>query len=119
MEGEVEGYYLIPDSDVELTEEEKEEYELLGEDHIIDLSPLLVAALSLELPHTPCAMTSAKVCVLGAAPTSTLKSARAKKRKRRKMNSIQIRFLYCAILSSKNRFCNSKGLSLDSNKFLC
>ena len=36
-----------------LTEEEKEEYELLGEDRIIDLSPLLVAALSLELPHTP------------------------------------------------------------------
>ena len=33
--------------------QEKEEYELLGEDHIIDLSPLLVAALSLELPHTP------------------------------------------------------------------
>lgn len=53
LEGEVEGYFLIPDSDVELTEEEKEEYELLGEDHIIDLSPLLVAALSLELPHTP------------------------------------------------------------------
>lgn len=53
LEGEVEGYYLIPDSDVELTEEEKEEYELLGEDHIIDLPPLLVAALSLELPHTP------------------------------------------------------------------
>ena len=53
LEGEVEGYYLIPDSDVELTEEEKEEYELLGEDHIIDLSPLLVAALSLGLPHTP------------------------------------------------------------------
>ena len=53
LEGEVEGYYLIPDSDVELTEEEKEEYELLGEDHIIDLSPLFVAALSLELPHTP------------------------------------------------------------------
>ena len=53
LEGEVEGYYLIPDSEVELTEEEKEEYELLGEDHVIDLSPLLIAALSLELPHTP------------------------------------------------------------------
>ena len=49
----MEGYFLIPDSEVELTDEEKEEYELLGEDHIIDLSPLLVAALSLELPHTP------------------------------------------------------------------
>lgn len=53
LEGEVEGYYLIPDSEVELTDEEKEEYELLGEDHIIDLSPLLIAALALELPHTP------------------------------------------------------------------
>ena len=104
LEGEVEGYYLIPDSDVELTEEEKEEYELLGEDHIIDLSPLLVAALSLELPHTPLCDDECKG---------------AKKRKRKKMNSIQIRFLYCAILSLKNRFCNSKGLSLDSNKFLC
>ncbi len=53
LEGEVEGYYLIPDSDVQLTDEEKEEYELLGEDRVIDLSPLLVAALSLELPYTP------------------------------------------------------------------
>lgn len=53
LEGEVEGYYLIPDSDVQLTDEEKEEYELLGEDHVIDLAPLLVAALSLELPYTP------------------------------------------------------------------
>ena len=53
LEGEIEGYFLIPDSDVELTDEEKEEYELLGEDHVIDLSPLLLAALSLELPYTP------------------------------------------------------------------
>lgn len=53
LEGEVEGYYLIPDSDVQLTDEEEEEYELLGEDRIIDLSPLLIAALSLELPYTP------------------------------------------------------------------
>lgn len=53
LEGEVEGYYLIPGSDVELTDEEREEYELLGEDRRIDLAPLLVAALSLELPNTP------------------------------------------------------------------
>ncbi len=53
LEGEVEGYYLIPGAEVELTEEEQEEYELLGEDHCIDLSVLLTSALALELPYTP------------------------------------------------------------------
>lgn len=53
VEGEVEGYYLIPGSEVELTEEEREEYEVLGEDHCIDLSVLLTSALALELPFTP------------------------------------------------------------------
>ncbi|MEF2560363.1 MAG: DUF177 domain-containing protein [Eggerthellaceae bacterium] len=53
LEGEIEGYFLIPGSDVELTEEEQEECETLGEDHVIDLSDLLTAALSLELPQTP------------------------------------------------------------------
>lgn len=53
LEGEVEGYFTIPGSEVELTEEEQEECESLGEDHTIDLTSLLVAALSLELPQTP------------------------------------------------------------------
>lgn len=53
LEGEVEGYFLIPDSEVELTDEEREEYEELGEDHIIDLGPLFTAALALEVPYTP------------------------------------------------------------------
>lgn len=53
LEGEVEGYFTIPGSDVELTEEEQEECEELNEDHTIDLTSLLVAALSLELPQTP------------------------------------------------------------------
>lgn len=53
LEGEVEGYFTIPGSDVELTEEEQEECEPLNEDHTIDLTSLLVAALSLELPQTP------------------------------------------------------------------
>ncbi|MEF2845140.1 MAG: DUF177 domain-containing protein, partial [Eggerthellaceae bacterium] len=35
------------------TEEEQDECEELSEDHIIDLSALLQAALSLELPTTP------------------------------------------------------------------
>lgn len=53
LEGEVEGYFLIPGSDVELTEEEEEECEPLNDDHTIDLTPLFIAALSLELPQTP------------------------------------------------------------------
>lgn len=53
LEGEVEGYFTIPGSEVELTEEEQEECQPLGEDHKIDLSPLLIAALSLELPTIP------------------------------------------------------------------
>lgn len=53
LEGEIEGYYLIPGSDVELTDEEREEYEVLGEDRVIDLSVLLTSALALELPYTP------------------------------------------------------------------
>ena len=53
LEGEIEGYFTIPGSDVELTEEEQEECQPLGEDHTIDLTSLLIAALSLELPQTP------------------------------------------------------------------
>lgn len=53
LEGEVEGYFLLPGSNLELSEEEKDEYEQLGEDHIIDLEPLLIAALVLEMPYTP------------------------------------------------------------------
>lgn len=54
LDGEVEGYFLIQGSDVELTQEEEEEYELLDEEtHEINLGDLLVAALSLAVPYTP------------------------------------------------------------------
>ena len=52
LRGDVEGYFLLPGSDIELTEEE-DEYETLGEDHRIDLEPLLVAALVLDMPFIP------------------------------------------------------------------
>lgn len=51
--GEIEGYFLISGSGRELTEEEEDEYEILSEDHVIDLEPLLRAALVLELPFSP------------------------------------------------------------------
>lgn len=53
LTGEVEGYFLLPGSDRELTEEEEDEYETLGEDHVIDLEPLLRAALVLDMPYIP------------------------------------------------------------------
>ena len=53
LTGEVEGYYLIPGRDADVPDEEREEYELLGEDHVIDLEPLFIAALSLAVPLTP------------------------------------------------------------------
>lgn len=53
LEGEVEGFFTLPGVEVELTEEEREESEPLNEDHTIDLAPLFIAALSLELPQTP------------------------------------------------------------------
>lgn len=54
LDGEVEGYYLIQGSDVELTDEEREEYEVLDEEtHEINLSDLFSAALSLAVPYTP------------------------------------------------------------------
>ncbi|MGN0301722.1 MAG: YceD family protein [Anaerotardibacter sp.] len=53
IEGEVEGYFLLPGADVELTQEEEDEYEVLGEDKKIDLKSLLIAALSLEFPYVP------------------------------------------------------------------
>ena len=44
LEGEVEGYYLIPDSDVELTEEEKEDYaEEIVHDKLPELYPIGLA----------------------------------------------------------------------------
>ena len=53
LEGAVEGQLTTRGLDVELTEGEQAECEELNEDHTIDLTSLLVAALSLELPQTP------------------------------------------------------------------
>ena len=53
LEGEVEGYVLL-DASVPAPEDmDADEYSVLGEDHVIDLEPLLVAALVLELPLVP------------------------------------------------------------------
>ncbi len=51
--GEVEGYFLISAPEQEATEEDMDDYEILPENHVIDLEPLLRAALILEMPLSP------------------------------------------------------------------
>ena len=53
LEGEVEGYFLLDAADQPPEDMDGDEYEVLGDDHVIDLEPLLVAALLLELPLVP------------------------------------------------------------------
>ena len=52
--GEIEGYFLIGGEDAEAPEEmEEDEFEVLGDDNVIDMEPLVRAALLLELPYVP------------------------------------------------------------------
>ena len=53
LKGEVEGYFLLSASEQEFSTEGEEEYEILPENHVIDLEPLLRAALLLEMPLSP------------------------------------------------------------------
>ncbi len=53
IEGEVEGYYLLPGHEPDPSDEDAQDYELLPDDRIIDLEPLLLSAISLALPFSP------------------------------------------------------------------
>lgn len=53
VNGEVEGYFLLPNSDKELTEEERDEYIVLEDYKGLDVAPLFSAAISLALPLVP------------------------------------------------------------------
>ena len=53
IEGEVEGYFLLQEPDPEDIDEDTEDFEVLGEDHTIDLAPLLVAAIMVDVPLMP------------------------------------------------------------------
>ena len=54
LEGEVSGYYLIePEAAAELEDMEGDEFEVLGEDEVIDLEDPIRAALLLEIPLVP------------------------------------------------------------------
>lgn len=52
VNGEVEGYFLLPDAPVPESLEE-DEYDRLGPENKIDLAPLLEAAVRMDLPLVP------------------------------------------------------------------
>lgn len=51
--GEIEGYYLLDEDTPAPEDMDEDEYEVLSEDHVIDLEPLIIAAIILELPLVP------------------------------------------------------------------
>ena len=61
LEGEIEGYYLLDESRSAPEDMDDDEFDVLPEDHVIDLEPLIKAALILEFPpRAPCATRSAR-----------------------------------------------------------
>ena len=53
LDGEVEGYFLLDSQAQRPEDRDDDECFVLGDDHVIDLEPLLVAALVLEFPLVP------------------------------------------------------------------
>ena len=53
LEGEIEGYYLLDESRSAPEDMDDDEFDVLPEDHVIDLEPLIKAALILEFPLVP------------------------------------------------------------------
>lgn len=53
LEGEIEGYFLLDESHAAPEDMDDDEFDVLPEDHIIDLEPLIKAALILEFPLVP------------------------------------------------------------------
>lgn len=51
--GEIEGYFLINSDDGTPDDMDEDEFDVLGDDNIIDLEPLIRAALLLEFPLVP------------------------------------------------------------------
>lgn len=55
FEGEIEGYFLAP-AQISLSENEdieNDEFEVIGEDRVIDLAPLIESAIILAIPANP------------------------------------------------------------------
>ncbi len=53
LDGEVEGYFLLADDDARPEGMDDDEFEVLGPDKVMDLEPLITAALLVEVPLVP------------------------------------------------------------------
>ncbi|MDO5334855.1 MAG: DUF177 domain-containing protein [Coriobacteriia bacterium] len=53
VEGDIEGYFVLPGHEPDEQDEDAEDYELFPADRTIDLEPLLLTAVSLSLPFNP------------------------------------------------------------------
>ena len=53
VDGEVEGYYLLHEPEDEGEEEVDDDFDILPEDNIIDLEPLILGAVLVDLPTMP------------------------------------------------------------------
>ena len=53
LDGEIEGWFLLSDEDVRPEDVDEDEIWILPADHIIDLQPLIQAALMLDMPNMP------------------------------------------------------------------
>lgn len=53
LSGEVEGYFLLSEDQEPPEDMDEDEYEVLSEDHVIDMEPLIIAALLLDTPLVP------------------------------------------------------------------
>lgn len=51
--GDVEGYFVFPGNEPDEDDEDAPDFEVLPDDHVIDLEPLLLTAVSLSLPFNP------------------------------------------------------------------
>lgn len=61
--GQIEGYYLLDDSCAPLTDMDEDEFDILPPDNVIDIQPLIKAALLLEFPLVPlCSKTCKGLC---------------------------------------------------------
>lgn len=69
LNGEVEGYFLLSEDGPAPEDMDDDEFEVLGADKILDLEPLIIAALLVEAPLVPCAERTAPACARSAAPT--------------------------------------------------
>ncbi len=61
--GTIEGYILIEGQDCDLDDLEGDEYEVLGDDKIVDMMPFIISAIMLDLPRIPlCSDTCKGIC---------------------------------------------------------